>query len=389
VIPLPPPVRRSPPVRASAHGPDEITALHSAAAEWYAQHGYPIEAIHHAQAAENWSLAARLLSDHWFGLYLDGQPATAYQLLVAFPAGPVAADAELTALLAADDLSEGKLQEAARHLWLATRGSGSVPGDRRARFQVMLTVLRLQLARQRNDLPALAEEAKGLLAAADAPETAPLELGEDLRALALINLVSAERRTARFEDADRHLDQGIALAHRIERPYLELTGLAHGTLLAISHSNVRAARRAMQAVALAERHGWGEEPIVGVAYLMLGGTLVGQGRLAEAERWLGRAERTLRAEVEPAATATLHHFRGVRELASGRYQEALGAFRTAERLAAALSHRFECDSSRGGAHAGEAGRAGRRRRNPRRAGRTGARERRHARRVGGDAAYSG
>ena len=52
--------------------PAELTALHEAAAAWHAEHGYPVEAVRHAQAAQNWSLAARVLSDHWVGLDLGG-----------------------------------------------------------------------------------------------------------------------------------------------------------------------------------------------------------------------------------------------------------------------------------------------------------------------------
>ena len=46
--------------------PEELPGLHTIAAEWLAEHGYPVEAIRHAQAAENWGLAARLLADNWF-----------------------------------------------------------------------------------------------------------------------------------------------------------------------------------------------------------------------------------------------------------------------------------------------------------------------------------
>src|SRR5215472_7104116 len=53
--------------------PGEIPALHAAAARWYAEHDYPVEAIGHAQPARDWTLAARLLTDHWFSLFLDGQ----------------------------------------------------------------------------------------------------------------------------------------------------------------------------------------------------------------------------------------------------------------------------------------------------------------------------
>ena len=66
--------------------PDEVAGLHRAAAGWFAGHGYPVEAIRHAQAARDWELAARLLADHWPGLYLDGQAATIHELLAGFPA---------------------------------------------------------------------------------------------------------------------------------------------------------------------------------------------------------------------------------------------------------------------------------------------------------------
>ena len=67
--------------------PQEVPGLHTIAAEWWAEHGYPVEAIRHAQAAENWGLAARLLADNWFGLYFDGRLATRRELLSGFPAG--------------------------------------------------------------------------------------------------------------------------------------------------------------------------------------------------------------------------------------------------------------------------------------------------------------
>src|SRR5215472_2949365 len=37
--------------------PDQVAALHRAAAGWLAGHGYPVEAIRHAQAAQDWGLA--------------------------------------------------------------------------------------------------------------------------------------------------------------------------------------------------------------------------------------------------------------------------------------------------------------------------------------------
>jgi LuxR family transcriptional regulator, maltose regulon positive regulatory protein len=317
--------------------PGELPALHIAAAGWFAEHGYPVEAVRHAQAAQDWELAARLLSDQWFCFVLNGQAATAHELLARFPAAVVATCTELSALLAGDELNHGSLEEAARQLARARQGLASVRPERRGRVQILLTILRLCLARQRGDLPAVAEEAQRLLAPAAAPDATQLGLGDDLRALALVNLGMAELWTARSEQAERHLKQGVALARRIGRPYLELTGLTHGASLATFRSCTLGAQSSRQAIALAERHGWTEEPITGVACVHLGGALVAQGQLAEAGPWLDRAERTLRAEIEPAAGMTLQWARGNLERARGRHQEALAAFETAGRLAEMLA----------------------------------------------------
>jgi LuxR family maltose regulon positive regulatory protein len=42
---------------------EEVRALHAAAAEWLAEHHYPIEATRHTQAAGNWTVAGGLLSE--------------------------------------------------------------------------------------------------------------------------------------------------------------------------------------------------------------------------------------------------------------------------------------------------------------------------------------
>src|SRR5690606_31188198 len=122
--------------------PESVATLHATAAAWYAEHGHPVAAVRHAQAAADWDLAARLLSDHWFELVLDGQAATAYELLSRFPPGVAASNAELTALTAAGELNGGSLQEAERCLALATQAAASVGAERRRRFRLMLAVLR-------------------------------------------------------------------------------------------------------------------------------------------------------------------------------------------------------------------------------------------------------
>jgi len=316
--------------------PGKVAGLHRAAAGWFAGRGFPVEAIHHAQAARDWGLATRVLADHWPGLYLDGQAAVIHELLAGFPAGQLAADAELAAVAAGDELTRGSLEAAQRYLGLAERGLASVPDGRRGQAQLLVGMVRLLTARQRGDPPAVAEQAQRLQAMAEAPEPARPVLGEELRALALISLGSTEFWAARFTNAERHLDQGIALARRIGRPYLEYTGLVY-TASELFRSAALAAEHSRQAVELAERHGWTDEPPAGLASLNVARLLVRQGRPEEAEPWIQRAERTLRAEAEPAVGLAIHSQRGLLELARGRDADALAAFQAADQLAGRLA----------------------------------------------------
>ena len=309
--------------------PGEVTALHAAAARWFAAHGYPVEAIRHAQGAQDWELAARLLADAWPGLHLGGQAPTVHALLAGFPADALAADAELAAVAAADELAQGSLEAAERYLTLA-QGSASVPAGRDGQVRVLLAVVGMLQARQRGNLSAVAEEARRVVGVE--PDAARPRLGEELRALALINLGTAEAWAARFQEAERHLEHGVELAHRIGRPYLEFTGRAHQAAVEINRSFARAAERGRQAVELAERHGWTDEPTAGTAYVMLGGALTAQGRVEEAEPWVQRAERTVRPEAEPAEAMGVYYVRGLLELARHRDADALTAFQAAERL---------------------------------------------------------
>jgi LuxR family transcriptional regulator, maltose regulon positive regulatory protein len=317
--------------------PDEVAALHRAAAGWLTGHGYPVEAIRQAQAARDWGLAAGLLADHWPGLHLDGRDTTVHELLTRFPADTRADDAELAAVAAADELALGSLEAAERYLALAERGSESVPDARRERAELLVGIVRLLAARQRGNLPEVAEQARRLEALAKARDVAQPGLSQDLSALALIGLDSAEVWTARFEDAERHLEQGVVLARRIGRPYLEFTGLAHLATVEIVRSFARSAEHGRQAIELAERHGWTDEPAAATAYMTLGAVLTWQGALEEAEPWIQRAERTVRAEAQTVAGMGVCFYRALLELGRGRDAEAMAALRATERLSGLLA----------------------------------------------------
>jgi LuxR family transcriptional regulator, maltose regulon positive regulatory protein len=319
--------------------PDEVAGLHDAAAGWLAEHGFAVEAVRHAQAAQDWARAARVLFDHWFGLELDGQAATADELLAGFPAEVIAADAELTALLAARELNAGAFAAAERNLRLTAERSASVPADRRGHLQVALAMLRLTLAQLRGDLPVAVEEARRLLEPAVTLAAAEMGLGEELRAMALLRLGTTELWAGRYEDAERHLEQARMLARQIGRPYLEFASLVHWANVEITRSFALVVEPSRQAIELAGRHGWTDDPLAGHAYLAFGAALVWRGQIEEAEPWIQRAELTVREEAEPAPALRLHYVRAQLELARGHREDALAAFGAADRQADRLAVR--------------------------------------------------
>jgi hypothetical protein len=168
----------------------------------------------------------------------------------------------------------------------------------------------MRLARQSGDITAAVVEAQRLLAPALSAELINPELGRDLRALALINLGIAELWTSRFDEADRHLADGTALAQEIGRPYLELTGLAFWAQLTSWRSFPLGAERGLQAIDLASKNGWSDEPVTGVAYLALGVAMVSQGRLEEtgaSPRSAGGATPRLAEPLSQAETRVLRY----------------------------------------------------------------------------------
>ncbi|HEY7063386.1 MAG TPA: LuxR C-terminal-related transcriptional regulator [Chloroflexota bacterium] len=311
--------------------PDVVPALHRAAAAWHEAHGYVVEAIRHAQAADDWGYAARLLADHAFGLALDGQGATIGALLAAFPAD-ARSKPELAAVFANQQRARGSLDDAAACIALAERQASQVPDERRHRFDVSLAVARLSLARRRGDFGSVLAEAQVLLAPGGAPTLDEVALGNELRALGLMNLGIVEVWSQRFADAETHLAQGLELARRAGRPYVEIGCLAHLGVVAALHSFALARERCLAALAIAEAHGWAAEPIACVPLTMIGAAAVAQGRFEEGRQWLDRAEQTLRPDLEPAVALWVRLQRGLQNAIQGRFEQALAAFIAAEQL---------------------------------------------------------
>ena len=318
--------------------PEEVPALHRRAAVWFTRQGQVAEAIRHTQAAGDWAEAARLLADQSFSLMLDGQRQTMQALVRAFPPGED--HPELALVRATVDLAQGRLDEAAAYLAVAEAHVGTMPPDRRRRLQVAVASLQLQLARRRGDLAGVIEQVRFLASPVTGPTGEDIALGSDLRAVALMNLGTAEAWTlapSDAPDAERHLREGADLAREIGRPYLKVGCLAQfGFASLFLNSFATTQRRCREAIALAERHGWGTEPVIAPALIMLSATLIWTGEFDEAERWLQRTRQALQTDTGPDITLLLHQTAGLLHAGRGRHREALEEFRVAEDLGSQL-----------------------------------------------------
>ncbi len=316
--------------------PEQLPALHRLAAEWFSEHGEIVDTIRHTQAAGDWSDAARLLADHSFGLTLDGQAQTIQTLLRAFPPGAVTEGPDLPLARATSDLALGRLDEAAAHLIVAETAITSTPPDRKHRLEVATAALRLSLARKRGHLAGVVEQVRFLASPVSGRSDEDIALDSDLRAVALMNLGIVEAWSLGNQDSERHLQEGADLARRIGRPYLEVACLAELAFASKIEPFAITRRRCREAIALAEQHGWGAEPVIAPALVNLAGALIWAGEFDEGDRWLRRAARALETDTGPLIWLLLHLGTGVLLSGRRRQREALAEYSAAEYLQAQM-----------------------------------------------------
>src|SRR5207247_2063271 len=161
----------------------------------------------------------------------------------------------------------------------AEENASAVPAGRRHPFQVNLAAARLALARTRGDVASVLGDLESLGGLLEMQVPSDVALLNDAKAAMLMNLGIAELWSSRSEEAEAHLEQGLELARRIGAPYGEAGCLANPSIVtAILHSFALARERAVEAIAIAEAHGWASEPTFGVAPATLAGIELGQGR---------------------------------------------------------------------------------------------------------------
>ncbi|WKZ35054.1 MAG: LuxR C-terminal-related transcriptional regulator [Anaerolineales bacterium] len=202
-----------------AEQPDQVSALHRRASEWYEQNGLRSDAIRHALAAEDFERAATLVELAVPEMRRNRQGATVKELgwLKALPDElirfrPVLCVDYAYALFAGGELGavEARLRDAER--WLDTTGGtrerpeapavGMVVVDEEEfrRLPSMIALLRAAHALARGDMPETAKNARRVLNLA--PEDAHLMLGGAASQLGLVAWASGDLDTAFRMTAD-------------------------------------------------------------------------------------------------------------------------------------------------------------------------------------------
>jgi LuxR family maltose regulon positive regulatory protein len=316
---------------------DEVPDLHRRAARWFADRGDVVEAVRHTVAAGDWPDAARLVADHSFRWVLDGQAGTIHAVLQAFPEGASVDHPDLALAHAAAELNEGRMEEAAAQLALAESHVQSAPPARRRRLAVAIASLQLALARRSGQFSAVIDQVKLLDASIAEASNEPFAMGSELRGVALLNLGIVETWSGRLIEAEQHLSQGATLAQRIGRPYLEVACRAHQGFPSSLVSVATARERGRQAVALAERYGLDDRPILAPAFGAVGGMELWMGEFDEGERWLRRAWEVASVQADPATAVLLHLATGMLHSGRGQHRSALEAFAAAAQAQSLLT----------------------------------------------------
>jgi LuxR family maltose regulon positive regulatory protein len=144
-----------------------------------------------------------------------------------------------------------------------------------------------------------------------------------------MNLGIVETWSGRFDDAERRLSEGAALA-QTNRPALSGGRVSRAPGFPVKLVSLETAReRGRQAVALAERHGWDDRPILAPALGAVAALTIWTGEFDEAERWLRRAWEVAEPQIDPAAAVLLHLVTGMLHVGRGQQQAALDEFEAA------------------------------------------------------------
>ncbi len=233
--------------------PADVSELHRRASDWYARNDFPNEGITHALAIPDWSRAADIIekySDQW---PMRGEISTLLHWLESFPARILRERSSLGLAYAWALYMANQFDRAEQHLNQLMPLVQAIPSSLGEVF-----VIRVMIAANRNDLPAVIELAQQALT-----QVPPEEISPRSRILLSLGVaydemggdIAASRRA--FREA-YELGNVFAPSSFVGNAPLPLTALAYLSEIEWRQGNLRdAARMYEQALGLVEQ--WGSQ----------------------------------------------------------------------------------------------------------------------------------
>jgi LuxR family transcriptional regulator, maltose regulon positive regulatory protein len=264
--------------------PAVVPTLHRRAAKWHAQRGSVEAAIRHATCAADFTLAADLVTDHWYAFLQRGEVDTVAEWLKAFPPEVLAGEPRLCLTRAWIGINTGRLDDLDR--WVdaaeAARGAGA-SADADATVVAGVAALRA-IHRYMTGNVVIAEEAgrraDELARFADSPWR---PIGCPVSGIAQFwagSTTDAEQTLAHALDRGRQAGNHLAVLH----------GQGCQAVIHLERGEIRQANRcSVSALALADEHGLSEHWGTAMARVARGKVLELHGDGSEACATVERA----------------------------------------------------------------------------------------------------
>jgi LuxR family maltose regulon positive regulatory protein len=294
--------------RLSVESPAEVPELHAAAAQWFADHGEPIEAVRHAMAGADWRLAGTIIGRVGVPLMLSANRQTLSRLLDQLPARPTGAADEAAAVVAGAAHRPAETDQLAIQIGLAGRLIDDLPPAERRKLAAARRLLALGVARLGGDIDAMSEAADDVLRLVGADLVPDPRMTEQYRSIALTNKGAAQAWTGQTMDAVRTLHSALIAAELAGLELVELNSLSYLALVHAIDGRLRSADALVrQAIRFADDRGWRSEMQIGAAYLA--------AVIVHLERWeIDEARGLLESEltpIEPSIEPALAHAAGL------------------------------------------------------------------------------
>jgi LuxR family maltose regulon positive regulatory protein len=247
---------------------DEATSLHKRACRWYADNGFPADAVYHALAASDWETAASLIIESSGELLKRGQVVTLLGWLQALPEEIVLADPQLCLEYVWPLILTEQIDAAEPYLNRVEQAAEQ-QGDTSTLAAV--AVAHVHIARMRGDNQRAAELSEQALALLPPDELVS-------RSVVALNLGMSQWYRGRLDEAERTLTEAERAGRGSRNHYVRFAALA---FLGRVHTTRGRSRKAAAFCQQIVEEG-GQSPIVAVGHYDLARLLYEQNDLETA-----------------------------------------------------------------------------------------------------------